>query len=104
MSEPPPTLDYQPPQPPSEPPTRHFVFGMFGAMVFVFGGVPAAMSLAYNDQGAWPVIVLGIICSGAMIVSIVQARDRRRRGYAAGVIVGLCVAALVEGLCFVAMR
>ena len=104
MSEAPPPLDYQSPQAPPSPPTHHIVIGILGALIFVLCGVPASIALAYNNQGPWPPIVLGVICVSALVISIIQSRNARWRGYAAGVIIGLCVAALIEGLCFLAMR
>lgn len=75
-----------------------------GAIVsggMVFGGV--FLVIMAGLSGSNPAMGIGVGIAALTTVTLYQHFARRRSGFLAGVLIGIGIAALIEGACFVAL-
>jgi len=99
-------LEYRPPRddpPPVRIVTHAIVGSILTAMVLVAGVVGTILLCVATNSGVASIPVCLLALALYIWLSITLYRNPRRRGWAIGLWIGLGVAALIEGACFVSL-
>jgi uncharacterized membrane protein len=104
----PPKLDYRGPEGPSRELSKwNVAAGVVLSIVTVGVAVPVVLLASYDEVAhtrEWVAWVILLALGGAIgTVGWLGSRSRKWRGFGQGILIGLGVAVLLEGVCFLAL-